>query len=185
PAIHSQMHNIIHPPLTLPTAVEALLIGVTGMDFESVRRGWSFLKHIIWSAQELLPSSQGVETFNLHGHHHGLGKSALFFIAWCYVLALGHSLSTQPLPTVAISAPAQYIPSTNTASECHQCYHHNYVVHKDSDSHIYYSGVPNTIQAASHFFIDSQVLEVFTNSKVFGWSIEMIQSPSLWLRSRN
>jgi len=44
------------------------------MDLASVRKGWSLLKHLIWSSQEFLPSSEEVELFNLHGLRYGLGK---------------------------------------------------------------------------------------------------------------
>ncbi|KIJ05544.1 hypothetical protein PAXINDRAFT_93335 [Paxillus involutus ATCC 200175] len=178
------MHDITHPPLTLPTAVEGLLIGVTGMDFESVRRGWLLLKHVVWSAQELLPSSQEAEIFNLHGHCHGLAFHDLYPpTRVCLTKGCPNQRDCNNVAT--LSDPVKYqavrftlgfgaLPVHSTSTYCRQChrrYHHNYVVHKDSDSRIYYGGVPDTVQAASHFFIDSQVLEVFANAKVFGWCV--------------
>jgi hypothetical protein len=53
--------------------------------------------------------------------------------------------------------------------ECNRRYYHNYYVHKQSSLRIYYGGVPNVIQVAQHFFIESGLLELFANGTVFGW----------------
>ncbi|KIJ58235.1 hypothetical protein HYDPIDRAFT_103060 [Hydnomerulius pinastri MD-312] len=160
-AIHHEMHDITHPPLTLPTSVEAVLVSTTGMDLDSVRYGWLLLKRLIWSSQGLSPSSEEVEMFNLHGLRHGVGKFNIATLSDpVKYQAARFTLGFRVLP----------VHSTSTyCCHCHRCYHYNYMVHKDSDSHIYYSGVPDIVQAAAHFFIDSQVLEIFANAKVFGW----------------
>jgi regulation of enolase protein 1 (concanavalin A-like superfamily) len=34
---------------------------------------------------------------------------------------------------------------------------------------VYYGGVPQFIQVAQHFFMESALLEFFATAKVFGW----------------
>ncbi|KAF7354501.1 hypothetical protein MVEN_01139400 [Mycena venus] len=52
---------------------------------------------------------------------------------------------------------------------CHRRYHHNYYVHKESSLRTYYGGVPDVVQVAQHFFIESALLELFSNCMAFGW----------------
>jgi len=56
---------------------------------------------------------------------------------------------------------------------CHHRYHpsHNYSVHKSSSRRTYYAGIPDIIQAVQHFVLESALIELFTNSKVFGWCV--------------
>ncbi|KAJ7708089.1 hypothetical protein B0H17DRAFT_971679, partial [Mycena rosella] len=63
---------------------------------------------------------------------------------------------------------------------CNRRYYHNYYVHKQSSLRTYYGGVPNVIQVAQHFFIESALLELFANGMVFGWL-----SASNWARIYN
>lgn len=57
----------------------------------------------------------------------------------------------------------------HASSGCHRRYYHNFDVHKQSSTRRYYEGVPGVLQAAQHFFIESDLLEFFANGKVFGW----------------
>lgn len=52
---------------------------------------------------------------------------------------------------------------------CNRRYYHNYYVHKQSSLRTYYGGVPHVIQVAQHFFMESPLLELFSNGMVFGW----------------
>ncbi|KAJ7118529.1 hypothetical protein C8R43DRAFT_1137271 [Mycena crocata] len=54
-------------------------------------------------------------------------------------------------------------------TSCNRRYYHNYVVHKETSLRTYYGGVPDVVQVAQHFFIESALLELFTNNMVFGW----------------
>ncbi|KIJ57565.1 hypothetical protein HYDPIDRAFT_104097, partial [Hydnomerulius pinastri MD-312] len=75
-------------------------------------------------------------------------------------------------PAVRFTLSHGVLPMHSTSTycrECHRRYHHNYIVHNGSNSRMYYNGVPAIVQAATHFFIDSQVLELFASAKVFGW----------------
>lgn len=55
---------------------------------------------------------------------------------------------------------------------CNRRYYHNYSVYKGLSSRTYYVGVPDVIQVAQHFFIESAVLEFFVNGMVFGWYVQ-------------
>ncbi|KIK81567.1 hypothetical protein PAXRUDRAFT_751912 [Paxillus rubicundulus Ve08.2h10] len=66
------------------------------------------------------------------------------------------------------------LPIYTTSTYCRKClrqYHHNYIVQKSSSSQTYYCGVLDVIQVATHFFINTAVLKLFANAKVFGWSV--------------
>ncbi|KAJ7663445.1 hypothetical protein B0H17DRAFT_1144090 [Mycena rosella] len=68
---------------------------------------------------------------------------------------------------------------------CHSCnrrYYHNYYVHKQSSLRTYYGGVPNVIQGAQYFFIESALSGLFANGMVFGWDR---LSASNWARIYN
>ncbi|KAK7020302.1 hypothetical protein R3P38DRAFT_3194859 [Favolaschia claudopus] len=80
----------------------------------------------------------------------------------------------------AVCASDEEIFTYNKAAllnECHRRYHSNYYVHKESSLRVYYGGVPNVLQVATHFFIESSLLELFANGMVFGWI-----SASNWAR---
>jgi len=61
-----------------------------------------------------------------------------------------------------------------TCPACHSRYHHYYRVHAQSSSRTYYGGVPDVIQVAKHYFIESAVLELFVNCRVFGWCVQVL-----------
>lgn len=52
---------------------------------------------------------------------------------------------------------------------CNESYHHNFSVPKGSQIRTYYTGVPDVIQVATHYFMDSPLLEFIAVSKNFGW----------------
>lgn len=60
---------------------------------------------------------------------------------------------------------------------CNRRYYHNYFVHKQGNTRTYYAGVPQYLQVAQHFFIESSVLELFTTGKVFGWYVPALNMP--------
>jgi hypothetical protein len=45
----------------------------------------------------------------------------------------------------------------------------NYSVHKATSTRTYYQQFPEVIQVAQHFFIETKLIELFTNGTVFGW----------------
>ncbi|KAJ6580125.1 hypothetical protein DFH09DRAFT_855229, partial [Mycena vulgaris] len=62
------------------------------------------------------------------------------------------------------------LPIYTTSLYCRACnrrYYHNYHVHKQSSLQTYHGGVPETVQVAQHFFIESALLELFANNMVF------------------
>ncbi|KAJ7104805.1 hypothetical protein C8R44DRAFT_639637, partial [Mycena epipterygia] len=63
------------------------------------------------------------------------------------------------------------LPIYTTSLYCRSCnrrYHHNYYVHKQTSLRTYYGGVPDVVQVAQFFFIESALLEFFANNMVFG-----------------
>ncbi|KAJ3506212.1 hypothetical protein NLJ89_g6995 [Agrocybe chaxingu] len=64
------------------------------------------------------------------------------------------------------------LPVYTTSLYCRGCqrrYHHNYAVHKSSETREYYFGVPDIVQVTPHYFFESALLEYFATSKVFAW----------------
>lgn len=57
---------------------------------------------------------------------------------------------------------------------CNRRYYHNYYVHKQSSTRTYYGGVPDELQVAEHYFVESSLLEFFANGMVFGWSVYQV-----------
>ncbi|KAG6914131.1 hypothetical protein DXG01_002276 [Tephrocybe rancida] len=55
------------------------------------------------------------------------------------------------------------------STSCNRRYHHNYSVHNKTSTRLYYGGVPDVIQAAQHFFMESSVLELIANGMAFAW----------------
>ncbi|KAJ7092220.1 hypothetical protein C8R44DRAFT_750333 [Mycena epipterygia] len=61
------------------------------------------------------------------------------------------------------------LPIYTTSLYCRSCnrwYYHNYYVHKQTSLRTYYGGVPDVVQVAQHFFIESALLELFANNMV-------------------
>ncbi|KAI5997233.1 hypothetical protein F5J12DRAFT_906966 [Pisolithus orientalis] len=85
---------------------------------------------------------------------------------------------TDPITYQATQFTLQYgvLPIYTTSMYCCKCfqrYHHNFSVHKSTNTQTYYYGVPSTIQVATHFFIDTPLLELFANAEAFGWLSSM------------
>jgi hypothetical protein len=64
--------------------------------------------------------------------------------------------------------------SVKPGTGCSRRYYHEYAVYRlsptsDDYLRVYYPGVPEFVQVAEHFFIETQVLEFFANGMVFGW----------------
>ncbi|KAK7035094.1 hypothetical protein R3P38DRAFT_2518773, partial [Favolaschia claudopus] len=53
--------------------------------------------------------------------------------------------------------------------KCHRRYYNNYYIDHTASLRVYYAGVPEVLQVATHFFIESALLKVFANGMVFGW----------------
>ncbi|EDR03022.1 uncharacterized protein LACBIDRAFT_331992 [Laccaria bicolor S238N-H82] len=85
------------------------------------------------------------------------------------ILTLGEPVTHQ---ATLFTLTSGALPIYTTSLYCRKCkrrYHHNYIVHNSSNTRTYYGDVPDVIQVAQHFFIESSLLEFFANTKVFGW----------------
>lgn len=54
-------------------------------------------------------------------------------------------------------------------SGCRSRYYHNYRIDQVTLTRVYYGGIPDVIQVAQHYYIESALLEMFTNQMVFSW----------------
>ncbi|KIK74931.1 hypothetical protein PAXRUDRAFT_174302 [Paxillus rubicundulus Ve08.2h10] len=177
--INMSVQDMTHPPSNLLSHVEAMLVSTLRQDLLFVRVCWSALSLTIWSFKVFTPSMEEIETLN----GHGLSSFGDLYPPTRVCLTTGcpnhrscNNVATlsNPVAYKAVRYSLQYgvLPIHVTSTYCHRClhqYHHNYVVCKVDDARVYYGGVPEVIQVATHFFIDSQVLEMFATAKVFGW----------------
>ncbi|KAF9220169.1 hypothetical protein BS17DRAFT_769559 [Gyrodon lividus] len=177
------VQDMTHPPSNLLPHVEAMLVSTLRKDLLFVRACWSALSSTIWSFEVFTPSMEEIETLNGHGLSCGIDFGDLYpptqvcLTTGCPNHHSCNNVATlsDPVTYKAVQYSLQYgvrhIHVTSTY--CHRCphqYHHNYVVHKIDDAHVYHGGVPEVIQVATHFFIDSQVLEVLLLQKFLAGS---------------
>ncbi|KAF4577396.1 hypothetical protein EYR40_000009 [Pleurotus pulmonarius] len=52
---------------------------------------------------------------------------------------------------------------------CNTRYYHNYCVNKSESTRTYYGGLPDILQVAEHFFLESALMELLIAGQVFGW----------------
>lgn len=77
--------------------------------------------------------------------------------------------------TVAVGVVVYFVEcDINSMLECHTRYYHNYFVQKSANTRTYYGGVPQIVQVAQHFYIESSLLELFATNKVFAWWVLII-----------
>ncbi|KAI6113982.1 hypothetical protein F5141DRAFT_1187666 [Pisolithus sp. B1] len=160
PAIEHHTLDICYPPGDLPGSVERLLAGVLGAGVDVIQSYWVLLCHVVWQAEVVVPSASDIKQFNRYGEAEKIGKSVIMIL---------QGVLTEPVTYQA----TWFTTSICFPPECFCRYHHNFSVHKNTNVRTYYCGVPSTIQVATHFFIDTPLLELFANAKVSGWLSSM------------
>ncbi|KIJ07033.1 hypothetical protein PAXINDRAFT_121288 [Paxillus involutus ATCC 200175] len=186
PAIQQSMQDVCHPPASLPPAVSQLLAGVLALDVNMIQNCWTTLRSTVWHHDEVTLSAIDVKCYNAHGRSHGIAYGDLYpptrvcLSPDCPNFRSNNDVSTLSDPVThkatRFTLRAGVLPIHTTSTYCRKClrrYHHNYIVQKSSSSRTYYCGVLDVIQVATHFFIDTAVLELFANAKVFGWLSSM------------
>ncbi|KIK72201.1 hypothetical protein PAXRUDRAFT_181164 [Paxillus rubicundulus Ve08.2h10] len=169
------MRDTTHPPSNLPPHVEAMLVSALKQDLLFIRAyiewPWVVVQH-----RYVLPFGGSSALMALVAFGDLCPPTQVCLTTGCPNHCSCSNVTTlsNPVTYKAVWYSLQYsvVPIHVTSTYCCRClhqYHHNYVVRKVDDAHVYYGGVPEVIQVATHFFIDNQVLEMFATAKVFGW----------------
>ncbi|KAJ2976816.1 hypothetical protein NUW54_g11507 [Trametes sanguinea] len=175
--------NRTSPPVQLPQSIHEFLAAAMRKSMTEISWYWYILKDAVWSAEEASAMEEDVSAFLDHGLSRSLGYCDLFPPTWvCLRRNCNNYRESEEVRT--LTEPVTYratlftmrdgaLPIHTTSLYCHSCkirYHHNYMVDKAGSLRTYYEGPPPAIiQVSTHFFIESQVLELFGNGMVFGW----------------
>ncbi|EPQ49828.1 hypothetical protein GLOTRDRAFT_51546, partial [Gloeophyllum trabeum ATCC 11539] len=177
-AIQLGQKQIDIPPLVLPDHVHRFLCLAMNLEFMDVARCWEALAEVVWESSDILATEGDIQAFHMHGLQHGLGYRDLY--------APYHTCPSCTLEdgkSVRLTEASTYKATLFTASEgslpvhiisvycrkCHTRFYNNYAIHKNTSLRQYYGSVPNVVEVAKHFFIESRLLEMFATQMCFQW----------------
>ncbi|KAJ7672974.1 hypothetical protein DFH06DRAFT_979239 [Mycena polygramma] len=188
-----QVNNRRPPPVLPPAVLETIAAALGVSDTRLVQTCWAAFKDIVWDHPNLSASEDEILAYNNAALSRGTSFRHIFPpVRTCIdPRCTNHNDSddvmtlTDPLDHKAtlFTVKNGALPIYTSSLYCRKCnrrYYHNYYVHKQSSLRTYYGHVPNVIQVAQHFFIESALLELFSNGMVFGWL-----SSSNWARIYN
>ncbi|EDR00638.1 uncharacterized protein LACBIDRAFT_333942 [Laccaria bicolor S238N-H82] len=163
PYVESQMQDKRAPPTTLPPKIVKVFMGAMDQeDSSAIEALWSTFRYSIWGVLSAIEAKEeDITIYNKFSLTLGTLDSD--------ILTLGEPVTHQ---ATLFTLTSGALPIYTTSLYCRKCkrrYHHNYIVHNSSNTRTYYGDVPDVIQVAQHFFIESSLLEFFANTKVFGW----------------
>ncbi|KAJ7164484.1 hypothetical protein C8R46DRAFT_901653 [Mycena filopes] len=205
-----QVNNRRPPPVLPLPILRTLAASLEVTETRLIQTCWAAFKEILWEHPDVSPTDGEILTYNnaalvngsckrppnsFNGNVHR--KSIAFRhiyppVRVCLEPNCSNHRETDDIMTLTepmthkatlYTAKNGALPVYSSSLYCRQChrrYYHNYYVHKSSSLRTYYGGVPNVIQVAQHFFVESTLLELFANGMVFGWL-----SASNWARIYN
>ncbi|KAJ6455114.1 hypothetical protein C8R47DRAFT_1251149 [Mycena vitilis] len=170
-------------PEALPITVLRVLATALGeTDTRLIESCWTAFRGLVWSQPCISPTDDEILAYNDAALRHETSFRHLYPpVRSCQHSDCRNSHKdsniltlTDPLTYSATLFTLRHgaIPIFTTSLYCRACnrrYYHNYHVHKQTSLRTYYGGVPDVIQVAQHFFIESALLELFANNMVFGW----------------
>ncbi|KAJ7627805.1 hypothetical protein DFH06DRAFT_1272919 [Mycena polygramma] len=170
-------------PESLPITVLRVLATALGeTDTRLIESCWTAFRGLVWSQPCISPTDDEILAYNDAALRHETSFRHLYPpVRSCQHSGCrnhhedGNILTlTDPLTYSSTLFTLRHgaIPIFTTSLYCRACnrrYYHNYHVHKQTSLRTYYGGVPDVIQVAQHFFIESALLELFANNMVFGW----------------
>ncbi|KAF8196942.1 hypothetical protein BJ912DRAFT_846451 [Pholiota molesta] len=171
PFIQAGEEDITHPPNNLNDSTVQVLSHIMRHNFNTTRALWEQLKADIWKMHpcELQVTQEDKVLLNRHGAEFQT-----------YPQCVNHRQSPN---FKTLGAPSTYaatlftlregaLPVFTTSWKCTACrkrYYSNYYIDPDTDSRVYYEGVPAYIQVSQHVYMDAPLLEFFATTNVFGW----------------
>ncbi|KAJ7168385.1 hypothetical protein C8R43DRAFT_822857, partial [Mycena crocata] len=177
-----QVNNQRPPPVLPPAVLQTLATSLGLPETHLIQTCWAAFKEVLWDHPAISASDEEITRYN----NAALGNGTSFRHLYPPVRVCINSectnhrdsdeikTLTDPITHKATLFTVQHgaLPIYTSSLYCRKCnrrYHHNYYVHKQSSLRTYYGGVPNIVQVATHFFIESALLELFANGMVFGW----------------
>ncbi|KAL4257788.1 hypothetical protein AB1N83_013934 [Pleurotus pulmonarius] len=169
------------PPKLLPPRITFILSEIVGWLEPIIYRCWEILGDVIWTLPEFKASEDEITKFNKAALQVETSYRHIFPpLQACLECVRTAADCNNPEPRL-LTEPKSYkatlftisngaLPVYTTSLYCRKChtrYYHNYRVH--GQTRIYYEGVPNIIQVAEHYFMESALLELIATGKVFGW----------------
>ncbi|KAJ7454472.1 hypothetical protein FB451DRAFT_1280048 [Mycena latifolia] len=170
-------------PEVLPLHILRVLATALGeKDTHLVETCWSAFRELVWSQPLVSPTDEEILAYDDAALHHQTSFRHLYPpVRSCQSSDCSNHRTdenmltlTEPLTYSATLFTLKFgaLPVYTTSLYCRSCnhrYYHNYHVHKQTSLRTYYGGVPDVVQVAQHFFIESALLELFANNMVFGW----------------
>ncbi|KIJ60382.1 hypothetical protein HYDPIDRAFT_98972 [Hydnomerulius pinastri MD-312] len=181
PYIRHSTANVSNPPASLPSRVVRLLSTAVECSPEAVQHCWNVFKSVTWTSSSISPEVDEVELFNRAGQEHGMAYGDLFPpTRVCLNTACSGYRSTLSEPVVyeatLFTLRHGTLPIHSTSTYCRKCltrYHPSYHVRAGVGMRTFYQGVPDVVQAADHYFLETALLELFAACKTFGWLSSM------------
>ncbi|KAJ7185334.1 hypothetical protein C8R46DRAFT_981891 [Mycena filopes] len=167
-SIDISQRNKLDCPTTLePHILRTLATALGEKDTRLTEICWLAFRELVWTQSSISPTVDEILAYN---------DASLSHQTYCANHRDDENILTlvEPLTYKATLFTLQYgaLPIYTTSLYCRSCktrYYHNYQVHKGTSIRTYYGGVPDVVQVAQHFFIESSLLELFANNMVFGW----------------
>ncbi|KDQ05857.1 hypothetical protein BOTBODRAFT_60845 [Botryobasidium botryosum FD-172 SS1] len=170
--------SLAEKPPTLPNSVVRFLSKVLEIEPVEVEILWDILGDFAWSsAIQYEVSKSDIEAFRAYGLEMGVGYRDIYppyracAVPSCILYGTrltDHFKHKATLFTLAEGALPIYTHSLRCRG-CRTSYYHNYRVDNATSSRLYYDGVPDVIQVAMHYYIESTLLESFATYMLFAW----------------
>ncbi|KDQ11488.1 hypothetical protein BOTBODRAFT_35366 [Botryobasidium botryosum FD-172 SS1] len=170
--------SVLEKPPSLPTSVIGFLSKVLDIDTVEVEILWDILGDFAWSfAIPYQASKQDIEAFMEHGLERQLGYRDVYppyracAVTNCPMYGARLTDHFKHKATLFTSSEGA-LPIFTHSLRCRGCrtsYYHNYRVDSATSTRVYYGGVPDVIQVAMHYYIESSLLESFTTYMFLAW----------------
>ncbi|KAK7013809.1 hypothetical protein R3P38DRAFT_3575169 [Favolaschia claudopus] len=183
--------NSRRPPPVLPVDIATTLASALNVaDIQLIQTCWAAFKELLWDHPAITASSDEIYTYNKAALINSTSYRHIYPpVRACTNPHCSHYRNNHE--TLTLTDPSTHkatlhtrdhgaLPVYTTSLSCRKChrrYYNDHYVSHESRLRVYYTGVPDVLQVAKHFFIESALLEVFANGMVFGWI-----SASNWAR---
>ncbi|KAF5345361.1 hypothetical protein D9758_008449 [Tetrapyrgos nigripes] len=183
PTLQLDRRTVSSPPDSLSSRVVKIISACLDASEDVVNELWNALKVVVWQHGPIAASEEEIRLFNVHALQWDTSYRHLYPpVHTCQVSTCRHHILNSERE-FNLCEPSTYkatlftlkdgvLPIYTTSLYCRGCYsryYPNYRVHKGSSTRTYYGSVPEVLQVSRDFFIESAVLELFCNQKVFGW----------------
>ncbi|KIM42532.1 hypothetical protein M413DRAFT_408395 [Hebeloma cylindrosporum] len=169
PTIECAMLDRALPPQDLPPQIVNILSGAVQASPDIVQSYWQLIKDDIWRGQDDLASNASTDEIELYNMYALPQETSFIPTNPCRTLTNPRTHKATLFTLRNGSLPVYTTSLYCRGPGCNRRYYHNNFVHDASNTRVYYGGVPQFVQVAQHFFMESALLEFFATAKVFGW----------------